>query len=97
GWESSLRHGGAPTPERVNYPGVQPRRQVAGLIEAATELPPRMQWHGDEAVRIGEQVRAGITHQPAQRSRQRPAPVVLEGMDDVAQCTGIVTSGARRG
>jgi hypothetical protein len=60
-------------------------RKVVGLIESALHASPWVQRHGHDRIRAGEHGFARVDHHLCQRRCEGAAPVVLEGVDDLAQ------------
>ena len=60
-------------------------REVGGLVESSSQSPADVKWHRDNAVCILQDVDAARTHAKRQRARQRPPPLVLKRMNDVAE------------
>ncbi len=85
GRQTCLRSRRARSPERVHDRAIETPREVAGLIEAAPQAPPRVQRHRHDAVGVREHVGAGVRISAGERRGKRASSFVLERVDDVAQ------------
>jgi hypothetical protein len=52
-------------PEDPPHRQAQATGEIIGLVESALKGPPRMQWHGHDGIRLGDQIRSSPTHQSA--------------------------------
>ena len=80
-----LRHAEGSSPKWMPHRVSQHPRQFVRLIESSPEMPPRVQRHGHDSVRIGEEPRPRLCHERAKRWAQRPVAAILQGMDDLTQ------------
>src|SRR4029079_14858938 len=80
-------------PQRAKHREAEVLSEIVGLIEAAAQRAQRMERHRHERVRVGEDIAAGLTEKTRERSRERAAPLVFEGVNDVAQ-RAVVAAGA---
>ena len=53
-------------------------RKIVRLIESALTRPERMQRHRDDGIGSGQDVRAGVAHELAERTGEHSAPFVFE-------------------
>ena len=72
----------------------QRRCEIGRLIEATIQPAPWMERDGHHARGVLQQVAAGLAQQFAERGRERPACVVLEGVNDVAKCAVVLAGGS---
>lgn len=87
-----LRARRAHAPQRVDDRTIETFGEIAGLIEAAPQPPPRMQRDRHDAIAVLEHRSPGLAHQARQRIAERPSSFVLERVNDVAEHP-VVTSG----
>ena len=94
GGEPRLRRSRAPAEERGHDWPTQMLRELDGLIESAPRTFPWMQGNWNNAVRIPQDVGARNFHQATQGPSQRTATVVLQRVNDVAECRVIIADSA---
>ena len=92
--KASLRRAVPSPPEDAPDRQAELAGQIVRLIESALKGSERMERHWDHGIGAGQHVWPGLAHQPAQRLRKHPAPVVLEGMHDRAKRSVIETDAA---
>ncbi len=95
GAESRLRNRRGGPPQREHHRRTEVPCERIGLVEAAAQASPWVERHGDDAIGFGEEVCAVGAHHGGKRASERLPPVVLEGVDDFAEGTIVVTSRAR--
>ena len=67
--------------------------QVGRLVESSAEATPVMKRNRYRAGGAREQIASGLTHQATEPHRQRPSPVVLERVHDVAKAALVPSGG----
>jgi len=97
GMQPGLRARSPRAAQRVTHGEPQCRCQQRSLIEPASAAAQPMKRHGDSRVGAGGHVAAGFAHQRGERARERPALVVLEGVDDIAEAAFVRADGTGGG
>ena len=69
--------------------------EIVGLIEAAPNVSPRIEWNRDDRISTVEELPAGRAHQRRQRFGKGPASAVLERVHDFAK-RAVVQAHAQR-
>ena len=85
GREASLGRGPLHPPQRVCHGQTKVDSEVGRLIEASNPPPAQMQRHGHDAIGIAQHVLTVRPHQRGERRRERPTPLVLERVNDLAK------------
>ena len=71
--------------ERIEDWQAEIPRQRARLVEAARTLARRMERNGNDGVRAGEHLRAGVAHPLGEMARERRTRIVFQGVNDGLQ------------
>jgi hypothetical protein len=76
--------------------GPEQAGEIVGLIEAAMEIPPRMERDRNDDVDVRQEVGGGAPEEAGERRRERPPPVVFERVHDVPQRAVVDARAARK-
>ena len=68
-------------------------REIFGLVESALAPPRRMERNGNGKISLKQHIGATHFHQRAKWPGQRSTAVVLEGLNDRAQCPVVSPDG----